>query len=149
MKVILLNDVKNVGKKGEVKEVADGYARNFLIKNRLAVMATDKSMEILGQQKADEKARNEQLKKEALETKEQIEKINLVFPLKVGKEGKTFGSINAGKVAECLEKDYNIKVDKRKFKDNDNLAKIGKFSLKVELFKDVIATVHIEIIEQK
>jgi len=149
MKVILLNDVKNVGKKGEVKEVADGYARNFLIKNRLAVMATGKSMEILDQQIADEKERNAQLKKEALEVKDKLEKINVLFKLKVGKEGKTFGSINAGKIAESLEQDFKIKVDKRKFKDNDNLTTIGKHDLKVELFKDVIATVHVEIQELK
>ncbi|MBQ4252083.1 MAG: 50S ribosomal protein L9, partial [Erysipelotrichaceae bacterium] len=79
MKVILLSDVKNIGKKGDVKEVSDGYARNFLIRNHLALEATKKSMEILSQQKADAAARNEQLRQEALEIKEKLEKLTLSF----------------------------------------------------------------------
>ena len=79
MKVILLSDVKNVGKKGEVKQVADGYGRNYLVKNGLAVEATKKSMEILTKQKADEAAREAEMKEEAIELKNKLEKMTISF----------------------------------------------------------------------
>ncbi len=94
MKIILLADVKKVGKKGEVKEVADGYARNYLIKNGLAVEATKKRLEILDQQKQDEVTKQEQLKQEAIETKTILEAKKLRFEVKAGTDGKIFGSIS-------------------------------------------------------
>ncbi len=145
MKIILLSDVKNVGKKGEVKEVADGYGRNYLIRNRLAVEATKKSMEILDQQKADEKARQEELKKQAEELKKQIEAGTLVFKVKAGNEGKIFGSVSPAKMAERLSNDFGITVDKRKFVDNENLTTLGNHKVRVELYKGVIATVKVNI----
>ncbi len=145
MKVILLSDVKSLGKKGEVKEVADGYGRNFLIRNGLAVEATKKSMEILQQQKDDDKANQQKLKEEAEKVKMKIESLNLLFTTKVGTEGKMFGSISTSKIVEKLQKDHKIQVDKRKIIDNDNLTELGHHDVRVELFKDVIATIHVEI----
>ena len=145
MKVILLSDVKSLGKKGEVKEVADGYGRNFLIRNGLAVEATKKSMEILQQQKDDDKANQQKLKEEAEKVKMKIESLNLLFTTKVGAEGKMFGSISTSKIVEKLQKDHKIQVDKRKIIDNDNLTELGHHDVRVELFKDVIATIHVEI----
>jgi len=145
MKVILLTDVKNVGKKGDVKEVADGYGRNYLIKNRLAVEASKKSMEILNQQ--NEKAAEEfQAKKaEALKLKEQIEKLSLVFPVKSGADGRIFGSVSTAKICEQLQSAHHITVDKRKFVDTSNLTTLGHYDVKVELFKDVIATIKVDL----
>ncbi|MBQ1877468.1 MAG: 50S ribosomal protein L9 [Erysipelotrichaceae bacterium] len=145
MKVILLSDVKNIGKKGDVKEVSDGYARNFLIRNHLALEATRKSMEILSQQKADAAARNEQLKQEALETKEKLEKLTLSFKVKASSEGKMFGSVSNGKIAEMLEKDYGIKVDKKKFADSGNLTTLGVHEVGVKLFEGVTARIKVSI----
>ena len=145
MKIILLSDVKNVGKKGEVKEVADGYGRNFLIRNGLAVEATRKSMEILEQQRADDKARQAELKKEAEAVKKVIEAKPLVFKVKAGKEGKLFGSVSSSKIAEQLEKEFGVKVDKKKFVDNDNLTTLGVHEVRIELYKGVIATVKADI----
>ena len=145
MKIILLSDVKNVGKKGEVKEVADGYGRNYLIRNRLAVEATKKSMEILDQQKADEKARQEELKKQAEELKKQIEAGTLIFKVKAGNEGKIFGSVSPAKMAERLSNDFGINIDKRKFVDGENLTTLGIHKVRVELYKGVIATVKVNI----
>ena len=108
MKVILLTDVKNVGKKNEIKEVADGYARNYLIKNRLAVEATKNALKVLQNQKdqaaADYKARKQQ----ALDLKDRLEKLTLKIVAKSGNDGKLFGSINTGKIADELAKQYNI-----------------------------------------
>lgn len=145
MKVILLSDVKSLGKKGDVKEVADGYGRNYLIRNGLAVEASKKSMEILQQQKADDKAQQEKLKEAAEKVKMELESFNLVFHAKSATEGKMFGSVSTSKIVEKLNKDYKIQVDKRKFIDNDNLTELGHHDVKVELFKDVIATIHVEI----
>ena len=138
MKIILLSDVKNVGKKGEVKEVADGYGRNYLIRNHLAVEATKKSMEILNQQKADEKSRQEELKK-------QIEGGTLTFTVKAGSEGKIFGSISPAKIAERLSENFDVTIDKRKFVDSDNLTTLGPHKVRIELYKGVIATVRVNI----
>ncbi len=98
MKVILLEDVKNVGTKGEMKEVADGYARNYLIKNRLAVEASKKAQEILQQQKKQEAQKDAELREEALKLKAEIEKLLIVVKAKSGEDGKLFGSVNAIKV---------------------------------------------------
>ena len=117
MKVILLTDVKNVGKKDEIKEVAAGYARNYLIKNGLAVEATKRALEILQNQKDEVAANRKEKKQQALELKEKLEKLTLTLEVKSGKEGKLFGSINTGKIADELAKQYNITVDKRKFVD--------------------------------
>jgi large subunit ribosomal protein L9 len=145
MKIILLSDVKNVGKKGEVKEVADGYGRNYLIRNHLAVEATKKSMEILNQQKADEKSRQDELKKQAEELKKQIEAGTLTFTVKAGSEGKIFGSISPAKIAERLSENFDVTIDKRKFVDSDNLTTLGPHKVRVELYKGVIATVRVNI----
>lgn len=145
MKVILLSDVKNVGKKGEVKQVADGYGRNYLVKNGLAVEATKKSMEILTKQKADEAAREAEMKEEAIELKNKLEKMTISFKVKAGSDGKMFGSVSNAKIAETLAKDYQIQVDKRKFVDNGNITELGMHKVRIELFKGVVATLNINI----
>ncbi len=145
MKVILLSDVKNVGKKGEVKQVADGYGRNYLVKNGLAVEATKKSMEILTKQKADEAAREAEMREEAIELKNKLEKMTISFKVKAGSDGKMFGSVSNAKIAETLAKDYQIQVDKRKFVDNGNITELGMHKVRVELFKGVVATLNINI----
>ncbi len=146
VKVILLTDVKNVGKKDEIKEVADGYGRNYLIKNHLAVLASDKALQVLGQQKEQYNKQQAEKKQEALKLKQQLDKITLTFALKAGKDGKLFGSVSTMKICEQLAKEHNIELDKRKFIDNDNITKLGSYSLKVELFKDVIAQVKVNVV---
>lgn len=146
MKVILLADVKNVGKKGEVKEVSDGYGRNYLIRNRMAVEATRKSMEILQKQNDDYQARQDALRKEAQALKEKLEVLTLDFRVKTGSEGKMFGSVSPAKICESLEKDYGYKLDKRKFVDSSNITELGRHDVRVELFKDVIATLKVNVI---
>ena len=145
MEIILLSDVKNVGKKGEIKEVADGYGRNYLIRNHLAVEATRKSMEILEKQKADDKARQDELKREAEAVKKIIEAETIVYKVKAGKEGKLFGSVSTGKITELLKEQFNVTVDKKKFVDNDNITVLGKHNVRIELYKGVIATVKLDI----
>ena len=145
MKIILLSDVKNVGKKGEVKEVADGYARNFLIKNKLAVPATQQSQAILEsqiQQKADAEAKAIE---DAKALKAQLATLSLTFTLKTGEKGKTFGSISSKQIAEELLKQHKITLDKRKIVENEALNTLGTTILDVHLHRTVTAQLKIVI----
>ena len=148
MKVILTQDVKKVGKKGEIVNVADGYGQNFLIKNKLAVLATTHGKEIVAQNK--EKARLQDLenKKNAEELKKVLEGITLEFQLSSGKDGKTFGSVSTKNIVEELQKTHNIKVDKRKFINARPIQALGYTQLKIELYKDVIATIKVHLSEK-
>ena len=144
MKVILLEDVKNVGKKGEMKDVADGYGRNYLIKNRLAVEASKKAQEILQQQKKQEAEKDAELRDEALKLKEEIEKLLIVVKAKCGEDGKLFGSVNAIKVQEVLAQQYSIEVEKRKI-SLGNITKTGDYEGKVELYRGVSAKLNVRV----
>ncbi len=147
MKVILLADVKNVGKKGEVKEVADGYGRNYLIKNKLAVESTKRSMEILQRQNDKAAADLENKRQIALKDKVEIEKVKLTFKVKVGSDGRIFGSVSTKNITEELYKRHHISVDKRKFlMDVNHISALGEYDLKIELFKDVIAVLKVELV---
>ena len=145
MKIILIEDVKNVGKKGELKEVADGYARNFLIRNRLAVEATAHSTAILEQQKQDKIDQEIEDIKKAEVLKEKLTTITLVFPVKTGEGGKVFGSISSKQIAEELVKKHQINIDKRKILDNGPFNDLGYSDIRIELHKKVIGTIKIHL----
>jgi len=145
MKIILIEDVKNVGKKGELKEVADGYARNFLIRNRLAVEATAHSKAILEQQKQDKIDQEVEDIKKAEALKEKLTAITLVFPVKTGEGGKVFGSISSKQIAEELVKKHQITIDKRKILDNGPFNDLGYSDIRIELHKKVIGTIKIHL----
>lgn len=149
MKVILLQDVKNVGKKGEVKEVADGFGRNMLINKKLAVVATPKSMEILKQQQTDALQQAQQEEVDANKLKEKLEQLVLEFTLKAGKNGKTFGAVSVKQICAKLENDYNFKIDKRKFEKVKPVDTLGYTNLEVALHKNVHATLRVHITESK
>jgi len=145
MKIILLDDVKNVGKKGQVVEVADGYGRNFLIRNKLAVVATQHSQSILDdekQQKADQEKANIA---SAIVLKEQLSKITLVFEIKTGDKGRVFGSISSKHIAEELQKKHHLQIDKRKILDTAPLSSVGLNIVKIELHRTVLAELKVEL----
>ena len=148
MEVILLADVKNVGKKDQIVNVSDGYANNYLIKNRLAVPVTNKSREILANQQENARIAEENKKKEALELVEKLKGITLEFSLSVGKDHRPFGSISLKQVEEELLKKHNIRIDKRKFVENSNLNQLGTYLLKIELYKGVFGEVRAHISER-
>ena len=141
MKVILKSDVKNVGKKGQVVNVADGYARNFLIARGLAVPQTERSMEILAAQKEEEKKEDARKKAEAEALAEQLKGITLEFRVKSGKEGRVFGSVSTKQIVEELRK-RGISVDKRKILDPQPIISLGVTKVRVELYKGVIGTIN-------
>ena len=146
MKVILLSDVKNVGKKDDVVEVADGYARNFLIKRKLAVAQTQGSMQVLGRQQEEARLREEELEKEAQKTKERLEKIVLECQIKTGNGGRSFGSISTKQIAEQLAKEHDIHIDRRKILGHDSISSLGDSDLKVDLYRNkVIGVIHVHV----
>lgn len=148
MKVILTQDVKKVGKKGDIVNVADGYGQNFLIKNGYAVLATEHGRERVAQDKEQQRLQDLENKKKAEELKEVLEKITLEFKLSSGKDGKTFGSISTKNIVEELLKTHDIKVDKRKFINARPIQSLGYTKLKIELYKDVIATINVHLSEK-
>ena len=148
MKVILLEDVKKVGKKGDIVNVADGYGQNFLIKNNLAVIANAKGRAILDQQKKEVELQEEVKKEEAMEISRKLEKITLEFALSSGKDGRVFGSISTKQIVAELLKGYDIKVDKRKIKLDQPINTLGMNKVKVELYKNVIGEIKVHISEK-
>ncbi|MCR4634540.1 MAG: 50S ribosomal protein L9 [Erysipelotrichaceae bacterium] len=146
MKVILLSDVPKVGKKGEIKEVADGYARNFLIARGLAVMESNASKKILEKQNAEAAKLDEQKRAEAKQLAEELAKKTLIFKVKA-KDGKVSGSISTKQIEEELKK-QGVVIDKRKIKDNEPLNALGTFDIRVELYKDVIGKIKIRLVEE-
>ena len=148
MKVILLSDVKKVGKKGEMVEVSDGYARNFLIRQKLAVAATETSRQILNEQKAKEAEKEAELEAHANEIKKKLENITLEFKVKTGEGGRVFGSVSSKQICEELQKKYQIHVDKRKFLDNESINSCGVTYVKVDLYRNkVIGQIKVHVSE--
>ena len=145
MEVILLQDVKNVGKKNQTVNVSDGYANNFLLKRHLAVPVSKKSVEILENQQENARIAEENAKKEAQKLAEALKDITLEFTAKVGKDSKLFGSISLKQVEEELKAKYNIEIDKRKFLDKGPLDMLGLYRLRIELHKGVIGEIRVHI----
>ncbi|KAF0226803.1 MAG: large subunit ribosomal protein L9 [Erysipelotrichaceae bacterium] len=145
MKIILLSDVKNVGKKGQICEVADGYARNFLIRNGMAVPASSQAEAILEGQK--QKKIDDEVKaiEDAQILKEKLSKVTVVLSLKTGDKGRVFGSIATKQVAEELQKQHKLVIDKRKILESDPINAIGAYVLKVELHRSVIAELKVQV----
>lgn len=145
MKVILLKDVKNVGKKDEVKEVSDGYARNFLIKNKMAVAYTKGSVKVLDHQLEEKKLHEEDLKKQAEKIAEELKTTPVEFTLNTGKDGQAFGSVSSKQIAEALNK-KGIIVDKRKIHMDIPVSSIGTTRVKVDLYKgQVIGEIVVQV----
>lgn len=147
MKVIFLKDVKGKGKKGEVKNVADGYAHNFLLKNGLALEANNANMKALDAQKNKEKVLAAEELQQAKELKEVLEKITVELSAKSGEGGRLFGSITTKQIADELQKKHGIKIDKRKMELEDGIRSLGHTKLPVKLHHEVTATLTVHVKE--
>ena len=149
MKVIFLADVKGKGKKCEIKEVPTGYAQNFLIKKNLAKEANAQAIgELRGKQKSEEKAHAE-LVAEAQSIKAKLENEATVvqFTEKIGPDGRTFGSITNKKIAEELEKQFGIKIDKRHIQVASPIRSTGLIDVPVKIYQDITAIINIRVNE--
>ncbi|KRO16463.1 50S ribosomal protein L9 [Lacticaseibacillus saniviri] len=150
MKVIFTEDVRGKGKRGEVKEVPDGYAQNFLIKNGKAKLATAQAMsQLAGQQRAEEKKDEEALENaKALKAKIEDDKTVVEIQSKAGEDSRLFGSIPSKQIAQALEKQYQIKVDKRKIDLPEPIRALGYRNVPVNLYSNVDATIRVHITAQ-
>ncbi|MBP3869270.1 MAG: 50S ribosomal protein L9 [Solobacterium sp.] len=144
MKVILKSDVKKLGKKGDIVDVADGYGRNFLIARGLAVASTEKSREILAEQKEEEKKQDDANRKAAEDVAKEFENLILEFHVNSGKDGRVFGSVSTKQIAEELTK-RGYKIDKRKILDTAPIGSLGVTKVRIELYKGVIGTVRVNV----
>ena len=149
MEVILLQDVKGVGKKQQTVNVSDGYANNFLFPKKLAVKVSKTSVQILANQQENARIAEENAQKEARELASKLQNMEVAFKVKVGKEGKTFGSISLKQVEEAFKQKYNVTIDKRKFIDEGPLDALGYYNLKIELHKGVIGIIKVHLEEEK
>lgn len=146
MKVIFIKDLKKQGKKGEIKEVKDGYAQNYLIKNGYAIKVTEKNMENYEKEKQEEQAIFESNKEEALQLKEKLEKTPILFKVKTGEHDRVFGSVSAKQIKDELHK-KGFKIDKRQIELAGSLSSLGFHNVKINLFKDVIATIKVQLVK--
>ncbi len=149
MKVIFLKDVKGRGKKGEVKDVAVGYAQNFLFKQGLAIEATPGNMANLKNQQKKEQKLEEEALQEAKNLKDEVEKLKVEIKAKSGEGGRLFGSITNKQVADELKKTHNIKVDRRKIEMDQPIRTLGVTKVPVKLHHEVTATLNVHVVEQK
>lgn len=148
MKVILLEDVKNVGKKGSLINAKDGYARNFLFPKNLAIEATPVNLKNLENAKKQQEAKEKEIYDDAKKLEEELTKVTIVIKSKTGENGKLFGSITTKEIAEQLEKGNGISIDKRKLELDETIKSVGEYAVKVKLHSKVTAKMTVIVTEK-
>ena len=148
MKVILLEDVKNVGKKGSIINAKDGYARNFLFPKNLAIEATDVNLKNLEHVKKQQEQKEKELLDEARQLEEELNKITVVIKTKTGENGKLFGSITTKEIADILEKEHGISIDKKKYDLEEPIKSVGEYYVKIKLHPTVNAKLKVIVTEK-
>jgi len=144
MKVIFLKDLKGQGKKGEIKEVKDGYGQNFLIKKGYATILNEKSMGNLKKEQAEEKRLDELERKEAMSQKVLLEKHPLLFKVKTGEGDRVFGSVSQKQIKDSLDK-AGFSIQKRQIEMENNLTSLGFHNVSIRLYKDIVAKVRVQL----
>lgn len=147
MKVIFLKDVKGQGKKGELKEISEGYARNFLFPKGLAKEATEGNVKTLEAQQKSEEKRKEREKQDAQELALKLNALTVTINAKAGEGGRLFGAISSKQVAEALEAQFSIKLDKRKL-DMESIRSLGITQVKAKLYHEVTAVLKVHVVEE-
>ena len=145
MKVVLLKDVKNVGKRDDILTVSDGYARNFLFPQKLAAEATPGALKEIQRKRAAQDAREAELRTEALAKAELLKHKVITLEVKCGDKGRLYGSVTAAEVAEALEKQHGIKVDKRKIDIGDPIRETGIRTISVWLYSGVTTPMKLDV----
>ena len=148
MKVILKQDIKGVGKKDQVIEVSDGYVRNFLFPKNMAVEANNENMSKLRAKQDSNAFKKQQEKEEAQKIAEKLSKVVLKIPVKAGENGKIFGGVSTKEISELIEKNYKIKVDKKKIELKETIKELGVRTITIKLYEGVIANLKIDVVAQ-
>jgi large subunit ribosomal protein L9 len=144
MKVILQQEVKKVGKKGDILEVSEGYARNFLLPKGLAMEATNANLNMLQQQKQADAHKQQKILQEAKALGEKIKAVTVSIKAKTGEGGRMFGSVTGKDVAEALEIQYKLALDKRKIELKDAIKSLGEYTVPVRIHAEV--TVDLKVV---
>ncbi len=147
MKVIFMEDVKGTAKKGEVKEVADGYARNFLIAKGKAVEANAKNLSDLAGKKSSEQHKIDVEKQNASEIAKAIEGKKVIITAKAGNSGKLFGSVTAGNIADAIESQLGKKIEKKKIVLKSDIKNFGTYEAVIKLYNGISAKITAEVVE--
>lgn len=148
MKVIFLKDVKGKGNKGEVKNVSDGYARNYLLKNNIAQEATAGNLKALEAQKKKAEQQEQKEKEEAMDLRDTLADLTVELTAKSGDSGRLFGSITSKHIADALKKDYSYNIDKRKIELDEPIRALGYTTVPVKLHPEVSGSVKVHVSEQ-
>ena len=148
MKVILKADIKGVGKKDQVINASDGYARNYLLPKKLAVEANAEHMSKLKAKQDSTAYKKSQEKQEAEKIADKLSKIMLKIRVKAGTNGKIFGGVSSKEIAENLEKQYQIKVDKKKIDLKETIKTLGVFNIEIKLYEGVIGKLKVDVISE-
>lgn len=148
MKVILKDNIKGVGKKNEVINASDGYARNFLFPKNLAVEATPENMQKLNSQNQAKQYRKDQEKEQAQEIAKKLETLTVEIKVQAGENGKIFGSVSSKEISESLEKQYKIIIDKKKIEIKEPIKVLGTRTIEARLFEGVIGKIKINVVSQ-
>ncbi len=146
MKVILLSDIKGVGKKDEIINAADGYARNYLLPKKLAVEANAENMTKLNNKKEAASFKKDVEKQNAEELAKKLKGIMLKLKVKAGENGKIFGGITAKEISENLKSQYNFMIDKKKIELKETIKALGEYNVPIKLFEGVVADLKIQVI---
>jgi len=149
MKVILQQEVKKLGKKGEILEVSEGYARNFLLPQKLAIPATSLNVNNASQQKASEERKAQRAIDEANVMAAQMSKVEVTIPVKIGEGGKLFGSVTSKDIADALLSQHKVELDKRKIDVKDALKAVGTYPVSIKLHPEISAKIQVHIIPKQ
>jgi len=148
MKVILQKDVKGQGKKGQLVEVSEGYARNFLFPRNLAVEATGGNIKNFEQREKSDQKKKEQEKEQAQQFAKELEQITITIPAKTGEGGRLFGAVSTKQIADALKK-AKLDIDKRKLVLDEPIKALGYTKVPVKLHADVMGTLNVHVVEEK
>lgn len=148
MKVILKADIKGVGKKDQVIEASDGYARNFLFPKNLAVEANADNMNKWKAKQQSKQYQKQQEKEEAIHIADKLSKISLKIKVKAGGNGKIFGGVSSKEIAEVLKKEYQMEIDKKKIDLKEPIKTLGERKVEIKLFEGVVGSVKIDVIAE-
>ncbi|NPV69972.1 MAG: 50S ribosomal protein L9 [Firmicutes bacterium] len=149
MRVILLQDVSGTGKKGAVVDVAEGYARNYLLPRRFAKEASVGSLKALETAREAASAREQRLVEEARKTAEKIKNVMVTVPARAGEGGRLFGSITSQDIADALWKQHRVKIEKRRIEPEENIKTLGLHFAQVRLYHEISTEIRVHVVEEK
>ena len=148
MKIILLQDEKKLGKKGDIIEASEGYARNYILPKKIGVEATPKNLNELKLHKANEEKKAKELLEQAQALSKDLEQKQVIVKIKAGEGGKTFGSVSTKEIAAGLKEQHGIEVDKKKIQLAENLKNFGTYEVVIKLHPQVAAKLSVKVVEE-